>query len=187
MRISPSEPHSSDVQEFHRRRLPHFYDIERPIFITWRLYGSLPANRAFPDAGGRAFLVMDRLLADLRTGPTYLRMPEIAGMVVDSIRYRHEREYELHGFVVMPNHVHLLVTPLVAVRKFMHSLKRYTARRGNEILGTTGQPFWQDESYDRLVRDEREFYRIADYIERNPVDAGLVREPELFPWSSSPW
>jgi REP element-mobilizing transposase RayT len=67
----------------------------------------------------------------------------------------------------------------------MQSLKRFTAREGNRILGFTGQPFWQDESYDRLVRDEGEFQRIVRYIETNPVNAGLVAMPEEFPWSSA--
>jgi putative transposase len=52
-------------------------------------------------------------------------------------------------------------------------------------LDLTGQPFWQDESYDRLVRDETEFERIARYIEMNPVNAGLAAAPEDFPWSSA--
>ena len=53
------------------------------------------------------------------------------------------------------------------------------------MLGLTGQPFWQDESYDRLVRNDLEFERIVNYIERNPVTAGLVLTPEEFPWSSA--
>ena len=53
------------------------------------------------------------------------------------------------------------------------------------MLGFTGQPFWQDESYDRLVRDGEEFQRIVRYIETNPVNAGLVAMPEEFPWSSA--
>ena len=53
------------------------------------------------------------------------------------------------------------------------------------MLGHTGQPFWQDESYDRLVRDEAEFQRITRYIEMNPVKAGLAAKPEDFPWSSA--
>jgi hypothetical protein len=57
--------------------------------------------------------------------------------------------------------------------------------KANRILGTTGKPFWQDESYDRLVRDEREFARIARYIEMNPVRAGLVTVACEFPWSSA--
>ena len=106
-------------------------------------------------------------------------------MVVDAIRYRDQRMYHLHAFVVMPNHVHLLMTPLVAASQAMQSLKRFTAREGNRILGLTGQPFWQDESYDRLVRNATEFERIWHYIEMNPVQAGLAATPGEFQWSSA--
>jgi REP element-mobilizing transposase RayT len=175
------------VTTFHSRRLPHYHSIGRPIFLTWRLHGSLPANRSFPSvtASGRAFLAMDRILDNACTGPLFLRLPAIASMVVDSIYYRDLRHYHLHAYVVMPNHVHLLITPLVEVSKLMQSLKRFTAREGNRILGLTGQPFWQDESYDRLVRNETEFQRIADYIETNPVKSGLASTPEEFAWSSA--
>ena len=108
-------------------------------------------------------------------------------MVADAIHFR-ERElaqYRLHAWVVMANHVHLLITPQTPVSKLMQSLKRFTAREGNRILRTTGQPFWQDESFDRLVRGETEFERIAHYIEMNPVKAGLVETPEAFLWSSA--
>lgn len=128
---------------------------------------------------------MDRLLDTVTSGPRSLRQPEIARVVVEAIGYREPEQYDLHNFVVMPNHVHILVTPRVPVSQLMQSLKRFTAREANRILGLTGQPFWQDESYDRLVRDEREFVRIARYIERNPVTAGLVAEPEHFAWSSA--
>jgi REP element-mobilizing transposase RayT len=151
------------------------------------LYGSLPDNRAFPGVttGGKAFVIMDRLLDTARTGPLHLRRPEFAEMMIEAIRYR-EREghYALHAFVVMANHVHLLITPNVPVSKLTQSLKRATARDANRMLGATGQPFWQDESYDRWVRDGREFERIASYIENNPVNAGLCASPEEFCWSS---
>ena len=93
--------------------------------------------------------------------------------------------YELHAWVVMTNHIHVLLTPSVELAKITHSLKRFTAREANRILGLTGQPFWQDESYDRLVRDRGEFDRIVRYIEHNPVTAGLVSAPALYPWSSA--
>ncbi|HEY3825497.1 MAG TPA: transposase [Bryobacteraceae bacterium] len=130
---------------------------------------------------------MDRLLDSASTGPLYLRQSELAGIVVESICYpnRISREYDLHSFVVMANHVHLLITPRVTVSQIMHSLKRFTARECNKILGLTGKPFWQDESYDRLVRNRREFERIARYIEMNPVKAGLVASAEEFLWSSA--
>lgn len=175
------------VATFHARRLPHYHAVGHPIFLTWRLYGSLPANRSFPHAtsSGQAFLTMDRLLDTAVTGPLYLRQPEIANLVVEAIRYRDPGHCRLHSFVVMPNHVHILITPQVPVSTLMQSLKRYTAREGDRMLRLTGQPFWQDESYDRLVRDQVEFARIANYIEHNPVSAGLAAAPERFPWSSA--
>jgi REP element-mobilizing transposase RayT len=92
--------------------------------------------------------------------------------------------YSLHAYVVMPNHVHILVTPFVPLPKLTKSLKGITAKRANEMLRLTGKPFWQEESYDRVVRDEREFDRIQHYIEWNPVRAGLVCEARDYPWSS---
>jgi REP element-mobilizing transposase RayT len=187
-RIFTASGHSIFVPDFHARHLPHYHAIGQPIFLTWRLHGSLPANRSFPSAitSGQAFVAMDRLLDNARTGPLYLRQPELAAMVVEAIRYRHDLEhYQLHAYVVMANHVHLLITPHVEVSRLMQSLKRFTAREGNRMLGLTGQPFWQDESYDRLVRDDTEFQRIVRYIEMNPVKAGLAANPEDFPWSSA--
>jgi putative transposase len=156
------------------------------MFLTWRLHGSLPEGRAYPSAGssGQAFLAMDRVLDNASTGPLYLRQAEVAEMVVEAILYREGRDYELHGYVVMANHVHLLITPLVEVSKLTQSLKRFTAREGNRVLGLTGRAFWQDESYDRVVRDSDEFKRIERYILMNPVKAGIVAAAEEFRWSS---
>jgi REP element-mobilizing transposase RayT len=67
----------------------------------------------------------------------------------------------------------------------MRSIKSFSARRANEILGRTGEPFWQDEYYDHWVRDPTEFGKIADYIEFNPVAAKLVEQFEDWPWSSA--
>src|SRR5215472_5246832 len=66
-------------------------------------------------------------------------------------------------------------------------LKGSTARHANRHLARTGQPFWQDESYDHWVRNEKQFNRITSYIEEHPVSAGLVRSAELWPWSSAGW
>lgn len=85
----------------------------------------------------------------------------------------------------MPNHVHLLVTPLVTARQWLGPLKAFTGYQANQLLGRRGVPFWQDESYDHLVRDEVGFRRVQRYIEFNPVRAGLVALPEEFPWSSA--
>jgi REP element-mobilizing transposase RayT len=106
-------------------------------------------------------------------------------MLLEALRHRHETDYNLHSWVIMANHVHILVTPHIPVPTLMRSLKRFTARQANKILGHTGHSFWQEESYDRLVRNEKEFNSIAWYIEMNPVRAGLAATPEAFPWSSA--
>jgi REP element-mobilizing transposase RayT len=177
---------------FYRRRLPHLYESGRSIFVTWRLHDSLPPNRAFPTAAmtsGQAFAAMDRLLDETRTGAFYLRQPAVADMIVEAIEYNAAvlRHFLLHAFVVMPNHVHLLATPCVSLPKLMRSLKGITAKRANAMLGLTGSSFWQEESYDHVVRNEREFQRVMRYIEENPVRAGIVKEAGEYRWSSAEW
>jgi len=138
-RIPTNPPHHSIVT---RRRLPHLYVIGRPLFVTFRLHGSLPANRAFPNlTSGEAFGAMDRLLDQARSGPTFLRQPAIAQLVLASLDYGATiGHYETHSFVIMPNHVHLLLTPLTNVSKLLGSLKNSTARKANLLLRRTGQP-----------------------------------------------
>jgi REP element-mobilizing transposase RayT len=175
---------------FSRRRLPHLHEIATPVFLTWRLDDSLPPNREFPKesmTSGAAFAAMDRLLDVSSTGPLYLRDPKIAEMVIDSMAYcnRELKHFTLHVFVIMPNHVHVLLTPLVPLPKLMKSLKSFTGRRANQMLGLADRPFWQEESYDHLVRNQSEFDRIACYIEQNPVRAGLARTSSEFPFSSA--
>ena len=175
---------------FYRRQLPHLYDIGQPIFVTWRLQKSLPANRVFPAgdlSSGQSFATLDRLLDEARSGPLYLHQPAIAEMVVEAIHRNASvlHHYVLHAFAVMPNHVHLLVNPSVLLPKVTKSLKGITAKRANEMLALTGCPFWQEESYDHLIRKDREFERIRFYIEHNPVRAGLVKEAEQYRWSSA--
>ena len=132
---------------------------------------------------------MDRLLDEARSGQFYLRQPAIADMVAEAIQYNaaHLEHYVLHAFVVMPNRVHLLATAALALPKLTKSLKGITSKRANTILAMTGSCFWPEESYDHLVRNEREFEKIQSYIEENPVRAELVREPNEYPGSSAGW
>jgi REP element-mobilizing transposase RayT len=95
------------------------------------------------------------------------------------------RLYELLAWVVMSNHVHVLLQPHKPLREVTRAVKNTSARQANLILGRTGLRFWQDESYDRWVRDGKELQRSMRYIERNPVKAGLVERAELWPWSSA--
>jgi putative transposase len=172
--------------QLNHRRLPHYYIIGEPLFVTFRLHGSLPTGRAFPcgsQSSGEAFVHMDRLLDEQRAGPTYLCMPAIAAVVADSIGRGADCDYLLHAWVVMPNHVHLLITRRVDVPALMRRLKGASARGSNKLLGQTGRPFWHGESYDRLVRSANEFQRIEHYILQNPVKARLARSPEEYAWS----
>ena len=176
----------------YRRRLPHIYETEPSIFLTWRLHLSLPSNRAFPkDAlhSGQALVALDRLRDEACGGPFYLRQPALADRIVEALHDHADilGHYLLQAFGVMPNPVHLLLTPALPLPKLTKSLKGITANRANAMLDLTGKPFWQEESYDHLVRHERELEKIRNYIEENPVRASLVREASEYRWSSAGW
>ena len=181
---------------YRTRRLPHWDPEDAAIFLTWRLHGSLPAPAPEWEClpVGKRFAAEDQAL--LRsTGPHYLANPEVADCVANAIVYGAEGLllYELHAWVIMSNHVHLLIDPKVSLPRLTQSVKTFSAREANAILGRTGRPFWANESYDHWVRTLKEFENIIRYIEWNPVKAGLVAGPERWRWSSaagelrSPW
>jgi len=171
------------------RRLPHIYPEGRWIFLTWNLQGALRPSQFQPPGkapSGEAFVLMDRELDKASMGPTFLRQEAIASLIEKSLYWGEEvGNYQLSSWVIMANHVHALLLPNILVSALMKSLKGYTAREANKLLGRTGTPFWQKESYDRWVRDEFEWERIKSYIENNPVKAGLVSSPDQYRWSSA--
>ena len=127
----------------YRRRLPHFHPDGEHLFVTWRLHGSLPV--APPDViyatPGHAFTAHDRALAQNRGRP-WLNDTRVARQVVDAIRAGESRRlYDLSAWVVMPNHVHLLILPHVALSQITHFIKGRTARESNLLLGRAGEPF----------------------------------------------
>jgi REP element-mobilizing transposase RayT len=130
---------------FTRRHLPHWIPDNTIIFVTWSLAG-----------GGR-------WLADSRC----------ARIVADALIYG-TKMYDLHAWVVMPCHVHAVMTPQRSFPEIMRWLKWTTARRCNQLLDRTGV-FWQDESFDHWIRNGRELESIIAYVEGNPVAAGHVR------------
>lgn len=168
----------------YRRRLPHIHPVDAYLFLTWRLWGSLPSrppSRLYPTLG-HAFVAADRALGRNPDGPHWLQDPRLARLVMQTILAgEQERQFhELLAWAIMPNHVHLLILPKVAVSAITRWLKGSTARRANHLLRRTGRPFWQDESYDHWVRNRQERDRIIAYIESNPVAAGQtghVRRP----------
>jgi len=177
---------------YYARNLPHWHPAGRTLFVTWRLYGSIPAavreklNRRSALKGGRQFARFDKYLDHRDRGPFFLRDERIANLVVASLRHGREiGHYILHAYVVMPNHVHVLLDPLVDLSRCTRGIKNPTARDANRLLGRTGRPFWQDESFDHWVRNGSEFERIVWYIENNPVSAGLVHKANNWRWSSA--
>jgi REP element-mobilizing transposase RayT len=187
---------------FYRRNLPHWQPDGKSIFITWRLYGSLPASfirrrrtgrnacatntEGSEDSPGREFVRLDAALDSAKRGPLWLANPEFAAYAEYPIVHGAELgRYQLHAYVVMPNHVHILLDPFVLLARISGPLKGVADCDINARLGRTGKPLWQDESFDHWIRNSAEFERIRHYIEWNPVRAGLVARPEDWKWSSA--
>jgi REP element-mobilizing transposase RayT len=128
---------------------------------------------------------VNRLL-DHGHGVKWLKNPAVAGIVQDSLKFFDGDRYFLHAWVIMPNHVHVLFTPAEGwtLSKILHSWKSFSAREANKVLDRTGE-FWQAEYFDRAIRDERGFSAAAEYIEYNPVKAGLCINPAEWPFSSA--
>ena len=174
---------------FYRRRLPHWHPPGQAVFITWRLHGStpkqqLPATEKL--STGESFVRYDRALDTARTGPLWLKDPRIAETLLNALQSSQQRGlFQLRAYVLMSNHVHLLIEPLSPVSEITRQIKGATARAGNLILSRTGSSFWQDESFDHWIRNPDEWKRIRAYIERNPVTAGFVSNPKDWPWSSA--
>lgn len=151
----------------------------------------------------RAFVEFDKIL-DHEPAVRHFADPIAAAEMEETLRYFAGDHYDLLAFVVMPSHFHwvfhprnewiqacvdeqqisgktLLRTPR---QRIMQSVKGYSARNCNKLLGLQGE-FWQDESYDHVIRSDDELGRIIEYIENNPVNAGLVKRQEDWLYSSA--
>ncbi len=143
------------------------------------------------------FLAYDKLLHNADAGPHYLKDVGIASIVTDQIHRFDGEFYDLIAYCIMSNHVHILIDTSLQLpedpaminfeqiqfeplERIMKRIKGASARYANLALNRSGSTFWQKESYDRLVRDEREFHNTIAYILDNPVKAGLVDHWEQF-------
>ena len=200
---------------YYRRNLPHFQPTGATFFVTFRLAGSLPRHiideiqieRDIIDKHlqtstdelkhqdhtfiekHRMFDKYDNALNFTKDSPHWLHQPRVATIVSQSLHFYDSSIYTLHAYSIMPNHVHVVITPLEqadgthrSLTSILHSLKSYTAHKANKILKRTGE-FWQEESYDHVVRNAEEFDRTIAYILYNPYKAGLVEEDEDWPWN----
>lgn len=165
------------------RHLPHWRQAGCTYFVTFRLADSLPVEKLrqlVKTQDRKQVLPEIQQCLDAGHGECWLRQPSIAGIVAGALRHFHGQRYDLGAFVVMPNHVHAVVSPSGEwpLEHILHSWKSFTAHKINEALHRTGA-VWQDESFDHVVRDEHRLREIEDYIRQNPAKAKL-REGEYF-------
>jgi REP element-mobilizing transposase RayT len=142
----------------YRRRLPHYQKTDQTLFVTFRR------------------LIREPFTASARE------------LVLQHCRHDDGKRYVLHAAVAMPDHVHMLLTPLCHPEGWPYSLpvilkliKGVSARSVNRLLGGSG-PVWQDESFDHVMRSEESIAEKLEYIRQNPVRAGLVSRAEEYRW-----
>ena len=168
---------------YNRGYLPHLKAEGGIYFVTFRLADSLPqsALEELKEIPKEARYKAIEAHLDAGHGDCLLSNPKIAQLIMHTLKTFDGERYVLHDWVVMPNHVHLVIEPRGehSLSDILHSLKSYTATEANRTLGRQG-PFWQHESYDRLLRDQNEFDRCLQYVQQNPVKAKLAATPEAY-------
>ncbi len=181
-----------------QRNLPHWQQDGRYFSITWRLADSIPQEKLTAwKQEKREWLLenpgeltpaqqreyhdrfssrIDQWL-DQGLGECVLKDPATAAIVTTALEFFDGKRYELEGYVVMPNHVHVAVRLLgeESLSDVLHSWKSYTSKEINKLVGGTGT-VWQDENFDRMVRSPEHLGAVRTYIWNNPKRAGLERE-----------
>ncbi len=171
-----------------RGYLPH-YDGENAVqHVVFGLADATPAGavRSVANAAPLQRREAFEAMFDSGHGERTLGYPRAAEIVQRALMYFDAERYRLLAWCVMPTHVHVLVEihaswPMASV---VHSWKSFTANAVNRRLGRTGR-LWGREFFDRVVRDEDHLEVVRNYIENNPVAAGLVGVQSSWPWSSA--
>ncbi|MFM9864490.1 MAG: REP-associated tyrosine transposase [Micropepsaceae bacterium] len=179
-----------------RGYLPHWDAGEVPQMIGFRLANSLPASlleqwheelQHLPESEAAAER-RKRIEAALDTGhcQAWLKDARVAETIENAFLHFDAERYRLHAWVVMPNHIHAVATPLGewTLADIAHSWKSFTATKANALLGRTGA-FWAREYFDRAIRDQAHYANAIAYTEENPVKAGLCGQPEDWRFSSA--
>ncbi len=176
-----------------QHNLPHWKQPGATYFVTFRLADSLPSEvlerfeemRRLNDSD--AFVWMERYL-DAGSGDCPLRNSFHAAIVASGLRHFDGQRYTLGAFVVMPNHVHALVQPsgVNTLTTVLHSWKSHAAHELQRSAGIRGR-VWQEESFDRIVRNESELRKFHDYILANPVTAHLPANTFIAGQGSADW
>ncbi len=187
----------SAIKKLQGAYLPHWQAEGATYFVTFRLAGSLPAFLA-RDRESKRKEILARLERGKRDptpweideweelhfeeldhrrhdrGACFLKDKRIAQIVANALTFFEGSRYRLFAWCIMSNHVHVVFQPLAGwdVPRIMHSWKRHTARKANQILGRSGT-FWWPEYYDHLIGDKDDLERCVEYTWKNPDKAGL--------------
>lgn len=196
----PAYPRLKFLDEFaeiekSQNRLPHWRQDQAAYFVTYRLHDSVPeelmsawrierdhwceehprpwSTDTEADYHKRFSSAIDRHLDDGH-GSCLLREPANAEVVAGAFHHYDQRNYLLHAWVIMPNHVHVLVSPgeSDSLNRIVAGWKLFTGTRINARTGACGA-FWQKDYFDRMIRDWDHFMNVARYIRRNPIKAKL--------------
>ena len=142
----------------YRRRLPHVQRDDKPLFVTFATFGHAPLGST------ARYLMLRHCL------------------------HGHGKKYLLHAAVIMPEHVHLLLSPLrnaagdvFPLQQILQSIKGAAAHSINKASGRQG-PVWEEESFDHVLRSYESLEEKLEYIRQNPVRRRLVRRPEDYRW-----
>ena len=192
---------NTTIPEWHSRGyIPHRDKLRLLQFITFRLADSLPQNmlrllEAELKTFSQEIIEMERRKRiekwlDSGIGSCALKHPEMAAVTQETFIKFDAEKYRLLEWCIMPNHVHVLIEPYIALGKIVQSWKSYTGRfamaHNAELgLGVPGESFWMREYWDRYIRNADHLHSVVEYIHNNPVKAGLVDVAENWMWSSA--
>jgi putative transposase len=176
-----------------RGYLPHFDAPGVAQFVTFMLSDSFPITRrhewesALNESDESLRRRKLEAWLDRGHGDCWLRAPEVAELVERIVRAEDGRTYQLRAWVLMPNHIHLVVDVWQApLSRLLYLWKGRSSREANRVLNRQG-PFWEREYFDTFIKDAVHLGKAIRYTESNPVKAGLVRDPREFLWSSARW
>ena len=192
--------------DFYKRKLPHWQPAEETFFITYRLAGSLPIaviaalkEKYFKETQHQDnqtserkeiirqdhFFAFENELDKTLNEPHWLKDDAIATIVMDSLFFNDNKHYSLLAACIMSNHVHILIRTLPdapTLNVILQNHKKFTAVHSNKSLHRSGA-FWEQESFDTLIRNDKHFYNIIYYIIQNPVKAGIVKKWYDWKWT----
>ena len=200
MPVSPAFVAFSGLEDIdiRRRNLPHWEQPGRSYYVTFRLADSLPQDKLAElhaaedqwrqvhpepwsqedwDEYDKLFPAKIHQWLDAGYGACVLNRPDISGILEAALRHFDGERYILDEFVIMPNHVHVIVKPADSHRlsQILHSWKSFTSTKINKTLDGSGT-LWMDERYDRILRSWQQLEFIRDYIRQNPANAGIAED-----------